>query len=276
MLEKLNVYNELSGITTNQSEGYNTLLKQYGHWKEAPLDALILGLYQLQIFYHNEIQRGYSGMGSYSLLDDFSHAAIAVDEVISIAVTQPADIVSKIRSNEGLKLTFTAVDDRMEDEDVKPTAAMDDRMENQDVKPTAAMDDCMEDQDVKPTAAVNDHMENQDVQPTAAMDDRMEDQDVKPTAAMNDHMENQDVQPTAAMDDRMEDQDVKPTATMNDHIEDQAIKPTVTAAVDDLIEDNETKPTVTAVTGLDDRGVTTTNETTQLSRARYASSCAYL
>lgn len=44
MLEMLNVYNELSGITTNQSEGYNTLLKHYGYWKEAPLDALILGL----------------------------------------------------------------------------------------------------------------------------------------------------------------------------------------------------------------------------------------
>ena len=167
MLEKLNVYNELSGITTNQSEGYNTLLKHYGHWKEAPLDTLILGLYQLQVFYHNEIQRGYSGMGSYSLLDDFSHAAIAADEVISIAVTQPADIVSKIRSNEDVKPTFTA--------------AIDDRMENQDVKPTAAMDDCMEDQDVKPTTAMDDCTEDQDVKPTATMDDRMEDQNEKPT-----------------------------------------------------------------------------------------------
>lgn len=50
MLEKMNVYNELSGITTNQSEGYNTLLKHYGHWKEAPLDVLILDLYQLRVF----------------------------------------------------------------------------------------------------------------------------------------------------------------------------------------------------------------------------------
>lgn len=78
-------------------------------------------------------------MGSYFLLDDFSHAAIAADEVISIAVIQPADIVSKIRGNEDVKPTITA--------------AMDDHMENQDVHPivTAAMDDLIEDKEIKPT-----------------------------------------------------------------------------------------------------------------------------
>lgn len=80
-----------------------------------------------------------------------------MDEVISIAVTQPADIVSKIRSNEH--------------EDVKRIV-------------TAAMDDCMEDQHVKPTI-------------TTAMDDHENDGNVKPTittsAAMND---SENVQPT--------------------------------------------------------------------------------
>jgi len=97
VLEKLNVYNELSGITTNQSEGYNTLLKHYENWKEAPVDAFILGLYRLQGFYYNEIQRGYGGIGSYTLSPDFAHAAIAVDEIMSIPAIQPAEIVAKMK-----------------------------------------------------------------------------------------------------------------------------------------------------------------------------------
>jgi len=32
VLEKMSVYNELSRITTNQSEDFNTLLKHYGNW----------------------------------------------------------------------------------------------------------------------------------------------------------------------------------------------------------------------------------------------------
>ena len=100
MLEKMNVYNELSGITTNQSEGFNTLLKHYGNWKEAPVDALIPGLFKLQVFYYNEIQRGYSRIGSYSLSHDFACTAIALDEVMSIPIIQPADIVSNIRDKQ--------------------------------------------------------------------------------------------------------------------------------------------------------------------------------
>ena len=52
----MNIYNPLSGITTNQSEAFNTVLKHYKGWKEAPLDSMVLGLYQIQVYYHNEIQ----------------------------------------------------------------------------------------------------------------------------------------------------------------------------------------------------------------------------
>lgn len=111
----MNVYSPLSGITTNQSEGFNTLLKQYEHWKEAPLDSMILGLYQIQVYYHNEMQRGYGGLGSYSLSPDYSFAAIPLDELVSLSVTSPADIVTKIRSsrdsvNDSLK-KYTYIDD---------------------------------------------------------------------------------------------------------------------------------------------------------------------
>ena len=47
VLEKLGIYNPYSGITTNQSEGFNTVLKYLQHWKEAPVDAIVPSLYHL-------------------------------------------------------------------------------------------------------------------------------------------------------------------------------------------------------------------------------------
>ena len=54
VLESVDVYNPLSGVTSNQSEGFNTVLKQYQHWKEVPIDSLVYGLYRLQQHYYNE------------------------------------------------------------------------------------------------------------------------------------------------------------------------------------------------------------------------------
>jgi len=94
------IYSPLSGVTTNQSESFNTLLKHYGHWKEAPLDSMIFGLYQLQVYFYNEIQRGYSRLGSYSLSPDYSFAAVPIDELVTLSASSPADIVAKIRSSQ--------------------------------------------------------------------------------------------------------------------------------------------------------------------------------
>lgn len=99
-MEPLGIYSPLSGITTNQSECFNTLLKRYEQWREAPLDSMILGLYFLQIYYHNEIQRGYGGIGSYSLLSDYAFAAISLDEIMTLTVLSPEEIVDKIKNDQ--------------------------------------------------------------------------------------------------------------------------------------------------------------------------------
>jgi len=39
ILESVRAYNPLSGVTTNQCEGFNTVLKQYQRWKEVPVDS---------------------------------------------------------------------------------------------------------------------------------------------------------------------------------------------------------------------------------------------
>lgn len=145
----MGVYSSLSGITTNQSEGFNTLLKQYEHWKEAPLDSMILGLYQLQVFYHNEMQRGYSGLGSYSFSPDYSFAAIPLDELVTLSVTSPADIVARIRSsrdsvNDSLKKA-TDIDDIEGQADIKDTDTItkvnDDIEKNDDFETSEATSD---------------------------------------------------------------------------------------------------------------------------------------
>jgi hypothetical protein len=51
-------------VTTNQSEGFNTLLHSLQDWKEVPLDVVILSL---QMYFHNEICRGKCGLGNYTL-----------------------------------------------------------------------------------------------------------------------------------------------------------------------------------------------------------------
>ena len=99
-MEPLGIYSPLSGITTNQSECFNTLLKRYEQWREAPLDSMILGLYFLQIYYHHEIKRGYGGIGSYSLLSDYAFAAIPLDEIMTLTVLSPEEIVDKIKNDQ--------------------------------------------------------------------------------------------------------------------------------------------------------------------------------
>ena len=62
VLQPLNLYNPYSGVTNNQSESFNKVIKEFQSWKEAPLDSFILAMYRLQLYYYNEIKRGLAGM----------------------------------------------------------------------------------------------------------------------------------------------------------------------------------------------------------------------
>ena len=97
VLERLQVYSPFSGITTNQSEAFNSVSKRLQNWREVPIDAIVLGLYHLQAFYLNEVRRGFAGLGSYSLSDDFVAAKQSPDEIQTISVYSHLDIVNKIR-----------------------------------------------------------------------------------------------------------------------------------------------------------------------------------
>ena len=100
LLEPLRVYNRYSGVTTNQSEGFNTVLKRLQQWKEAPVDSILFCLYQLQNYYYNEIQRGICQSGNYILCPQFISLARSPESVQLTGIILPEDIVARVRSQE--------------------------------------------------------------------------------------------------------------------------------------------------------------------------------
>ena len=79
------------------------MLKQYQHWIAAPVDAIVLGLYHLQTYYNNEIQRGLSGLGIYSLRPAFTSLQYPQDEIITLKAYSPEEIVQRIRNEATMK-----------------------------------------------------------------------------------------------------------------------------------------------------------------------------
>ena len=97
ILEGMGVYNPYSGVTTNQSESFNSVLKRLQSWREVSVDAIVLALYQLQAFYTNEVQRGFAGLGNFSLSAEFAAARRPAEEIVTIATFQPDEIVARIQ-----------------------------------------------------------------------------------------------------------------------------------------------------------------------------------
>ncbi len=48
-LESYHLYNPVSGITNNQSESFNAVLKRLQARKEIPVDTAVLSMYHLQV-----------------------------------------------------------------------------------------------------------------------------------------------------------------------------------------------------------------------------------
>ena len=58
-----------SSITTNISEGFNTVMKRQAEWKESSVDQIVLLFHHLMNFYSTETKRGYCGLGEWVLND---------------------------------------------------------------------------------------------------------------------------------------------------------------------------------------------------------------
>ena len=73
------------------------VIKDLQQWKEAPLDCVILSLHQLQAYYCNEIKRGLSGIGTYTIAA--AYASLKIDQLSLeyIPANSPEEIVKRIR-----------------------------------------------------------------------------------------------------------------------------------------------------------------------------------
>lgn len=100
LIEPLNIYNPYSGITNNSAESMNAVIKRLLNWKEAPADTLILCLQKLQLYYWNEILRGFCNLGQYRLRSEFGNLIQNVEEIqFPTNICNPQDIIDKVKEN---------------------------------------------------------------------------------------------------------------------------------------------------------------------------------
>jgi len=57
------------------------LLQRLMNWKEATVDAFVLDMHRLHAYYHNEIERGLAGLGSYHLEPCYAAEAITPEDM---------------------------------------------------------------------------------------------------------------------------------------------------------------------------------------------------
>ena len=90
-------FNHFTGITTNQIEGLNNLLKLICDRVELPLDVVILSLNQLSVYYCNEIKFGFGNRGNYRLRPEFKEKFFLDTRFINTRETmEPSEIVKSL------------------------------------------------------------------------------------------------------------------------------------------------------------------------------------
>ena len=103
-LEEVGLYNPYSGITNNQSEGLNHVLKTLNDWREMSIDCLMLSLYYLQGYYLSKISHGQNELGTYHVHSRFKNSFASVP-MLQQKFYPPEEIVTKIKGelDESLK-----------------------------------------------------------------------------------------------------------------------------------------------------------------------------
>lgn len=92
---------DINGVTTNQSEGFNWLIKDLNNWKEGPIDCILLSFRFLQQYYLSEIRRGKAAIGNFTLISSMVDQIIDVNELdIQPAVCDVKEIVEFIKNKD--------------------------------------------------------------------------------------------------------------------------------------------------------------------------------
>ena len=91
-------FHPINGITNNICEGFNYLLKNLQKFREVPLDTIMLAFKMLQTYHLNEVDRGLSGLGNYSLKKKFlTKFQVPVQKLRWRQVCNPQQIVDSLK-----------------------------------------------------------------------------------------------------------------------------------------------------------------------------------
>ena len=89
-------FNDMSGLTTNASEGLNYVFKDVQDHKELPLDCVVLSFLQLSIYYCNEIKKGLGNTGEFRLRNEYREYFIDSKYVELRKAVAPSEIVKDL------------------------------------------------------------------------------------------------------------------------------------------------------------------------------------
>lgn len=98
-LEQYGLYCPISGLTTNVSEGFNNLFNLLLDHKEVDIDVAVLCFNQLQIYFHNEIIRGFANEGNYSLKKEYLRLKTSYENEELRQVVSPEQMADYIKAN---------------------------------------------------------------------------------------------------------------------------------------------------------------------------------
>ena len=124
LLEQAGIYNEKSGITTNMSEGFNTVIKYMNNHKRMPVANMILSLFYLQNSIHVEMLRGRAGLGDQELKTDFIYSKIPLKDL-----TFPHKIVNE---GEIFDIVQTAISELNETNEKEQNDKTDNKIDTQE------------------------------------------------------------------------------------------------------------------------------------------------
>ncbi|CAF1374091.1 unnamed protein product [Didymodactylos carnosus] len=107
-------------VTSNSVEGVNFVFKQPTSWKSVTIDRLILILNFLQGYFINELQRGYCGIGDYTLKPEYAKLQMDILMLEFLQSYDPHEIVNRIKN-----LDLAVKDDGQDERRQLPLASID-------------------------------------------------------------------------------------------------------------------------------------------------------
>ncbi|CAF1427654.1 unnamed protein product [Didymodactylos carnosus] len=94
---KLGLYDELSGVTKNCSESYNSVIKSWVCWKQLAMDVFVQMMYELMGYYINEITQGLTGHGDYHLVRQWAYLKTKIPLFRRVVSYHPEEILEKFK-----------------------------------------------------------------------------------------------------------------------------------------------------------------------------------